>query len=183
MALMKQNHFRQPEKTEQDMNNQNIDENPYAPPKSALDFGQTEKGSKKQRIARVLLGAVCVSFLISITTFFFNILNNPKFNPLEVGYWGSTILIGVMSLLFILPSIVLSFILEYFCFSWIRKITVALVLGSGVMYSLYLITNKTVSGSTITDCISVIFSTITAVFIMQAHQKHYQRKRLPSQTL
>ena len=87
------------------MNHQNKEENPYAPPKTALDFKPPEKGTKKQRIARVLLGAVCVSFLISITTFFFNILNNPKFNPLEVGYWGSTILIGVMSLLFILPSI------------------------------------------------------------------------------
>ena len=45
-------------KTEQNMNNQNIDENPYAPPKSAADFRQPEKGTKKQRIARVFLGAM-----------------------------------------------------------------------------------------------------------------------------
>ena len=42
------------------MNHQYKDDNTYASPKSILDFGKTEKVSRKQRIIRVLLGAMCV---------------------------------------------------------------------------------------------------------------------------
>ena len=51
------------------MNHQNIDENPYAPPKSAADFRQPEKGTKKQRIARVFLGAMSVPLIMTVVSF------------------------------------------------------------------------------------------------------------------
>lgn len=187
MALMKQNHFRQPEKTEQDMNNQNIDENPYAPPKSALDFGQTEKGSKKQRIARVFLGVMSVPLIMTIVSFVLSNhvwINNTFTENIILFFMG----LFTFILVFIVPSAIFAIIIEYFDFTGIHKIIIAFIAGIAIPYSIQLI-YFLMSKESLTFVrpyfwsICGVLSTIIAVFIMQVHQKHYQRKRLQSQTL
>ena len=182
MALMKQNHFRQPEKTEQDMNYQNINKNSYAPPKSAFDFGLTEKGTKKQRIARVFLGVMSVPLIMTIVSFVLSNhvwINNTFTENIILFFMG----LFTFILVFIVPSAIFAIIIEYFDFTGIHKIIIAFIAGIAIPYSIQLI-YFLMSKESLTFVrpyfwsICGVLSTIIAVFIMQVHQKHYQRKRL-----
>ena len=159
--------FRQPEKTEQNMNYQNIDKNPYPPPKSALDFRQPEKGAKKQRIARVVLGAMCVPVLLTVCIFsLFSIINSEV--PIDLLF----VLLIIFSVVFIIPSLVFSSIIEFFCSTLFYKIIAALIAGFIPFLTIFFL------GSTFSAPIplsqwfvSSEIATLCAVLIMHAHKK------------
>lgn len=169
------------------MNNQNTEENPYAPPKTVLDFGLPEKGTKKQRIARVFLGAVSVPLIMTIVSFVLSNhvwINNTFTENIILFFMG----LFTFILVFIIPSAIFAIIIEYFDFTGIHKIIIAFIAGIAIPYSIQLI-YFLMSKESLTFVrpyfwsICGFLSTIIAVFIMQVHQKHYQRKRLQSQTL
>ena len=156
------------------MNHQNIDENPCAPPKSAADFRQPEKGTKKQRIARVILGALSVPVVLTTISFLFFLQSSDTLNTAPFPF--AVVLLFFLGLFFVLfctiiPSIIFTIIIEYYCPTWIHKMIVAFLAGIGIVFLIHLgvfFTSDEVTsvGVRVNEWyVGGVFSTIMAVFI------------------
>ena len=164
------------------MNNQNTEENPYAPPKSAADFRQPEKGTKKQRIARIRLGTYSASFLSGMTLFLSGFFTSYEPFSLLALAWFFVFLFFWL-LISIIPCAIFACCVEYIGHSLPTKIVVALIIW-GAIFSFLSFVFKFNFG--IEDHIVYIIGavpTLIAVFIMNAHKKRCDIQSLQSQSI
>lgn len=151
------------------MNYQNIDKNPHAPPKSALDFGLPEKGTKKQRIIRILIGALSMPVLFNFIALVVLSITNQGLVTKD-SLFLLFIICFVSLIILIIPSLIFSSITEFFCPTWSYKIVVALVAGAIPFCFLPVL-----------GIAGIIFGEIAAfgtIVIMHILNKHYQQKHL-----
>lgn len=174
------------------MNNRDIDENPYAPPKSEFDFGQSEYGTNKQRRARVILGALSVPVVLTTISFLFFLQRDDALQTAPSSFAVVLLFfLGLFVVLFctIIPSIIFSAIIEYYCPTLIHQIIVAFLAGIGIVLFMhlgfFLVSDKVTSvGVRINEWyISGIPSTIITIFIMYVHRKRCYIKSLKSQQI
>ncbi|MBP3221570.1 MAG: hypothetical protein J6M43_05985 [Neisseriaceae bacterium] len=181
--------FRLPEKRSRTVNHQNKEENPYAPPKTALDFKPPEKGTKKQRIARVLLGAFTVPVIMTMVSFFVwysSWINERVLDVIMMFFMGLLAFI----LLFIIPSIIFSAIIEYLSSNQTNKIIISLIAGVAIPYSTFFIGFLIFDGqfqlwqSNLSKWfICGEFATLISLFIMHKHRIRYDRQALSIQSI
>lgn len=164
------------------MNNQNIDENPYAPPKTAADFRQPEKISKKQRQARIRLGTYSASFFSGITVYLSGLLTDSEpFSPLALAWF--IVFLFFWLLISIIPCAIFACCVEYIGHSLPTKIVVALIIWSAIFSFLSFVFKFNFG---IEDHIVYIIGavpTLIAVFIMNAHKKRCDIQSLQSQSI
>ena len=163
------------------MSNQNTDENPYAPPKTALDFGQPEKISKKQRQARIRLGGYSLCFLSGITIWVMGLDTAEAVLPAL--FWLPIFLFSWL-LIAIVPCAIFAYSVEYLGTSLISKMLIGLMVCLVLMYAVqWLLQKYQIAYFEIAHYIfAAIFAVIT-VLIMNAHKKRCAIQSLQSQPI
>ncbi|MBP5789726.1 MAG: hypothetical protein J6W29_05795 [Neisseriaceae bacterium] len=161
------------------MNDQDKRNNTHALSKSALvklpecNF----HGTKKQRITRILLGGGGASVALSMAICFLWgcawMINEPL----------AVITILFLFLLFIVPSIIFSAIIEYLPMNCVNKVAISLITGAGfaiLYFVLHLFDREPLSSNSLIILskwfISGEFAVLIGLFIMQKHRIHCEYK-------